>query len=207
MTVDRERRSLPNIAGMEVELRAGKEISGLAAIYYDGTPATEYRLGENVVERVHKGAFDEVLARGDDCFALYHHREDMMLGRRSAGSLTLESTPRGLAYSVPFDNTDPIHQTVAARIRRKDVRGSSVTWKIPESGQSFERRADGMIVRNIKSVAVMFDVGPTHIPCYTGTSAEMRSELTAEQLEELQRLAIKSLLEPPTPIEFLMFGE
>lgn len=195
-----ERRALPLIDGCEVELRAGKEFTGLASVYYDGTAKTEYALGENMVERVHKGAFDRVLAAGQDCFALYHHREDMMLGRRSSGTLMLEDERRGLAYRVPYDDSDPIHQTVAARIRRKDVRGSSVTWKVNE--QTFERRSDGKIVRNIHSVELMLDVGPTHIPCYASTSAEMRSELSREQVADLERLAAGQLIEPPTPIEF-----
>jgi phage head maturation protease len=79
-----------------------------------------------------------------------------------------------------------------------------VTWKIPESGQVFERRSDGVIVRNIHRVEFMLDVGPTHLPCYVNTSAEMRGgQLTEEQFEQLQQLAAGSMLQPPTPIEFL----
>jgi phage head maturation protease len=104
-----------------------------------------------------------------------------------------------------LDTSDPIHQTVAARIRRGDVRGSSVTWRLdPKGGQSFERRSDGMIVRNILKVAECIDVGPTHIPCYAGTSAEMRSELTDADIELLRMRAKEFLIEPPTPIEFFM---
>jgi HK97 family phage prohead protease len=201
MQIKTEQRSLPSLDGLETEIRAGKEFSGYAAVYYDGTPKTEYLLGGQIIERVHRGAFDDVLAGGNDMFALYHHREDMILGRRSSGSLSVESTDRGLRYSVPVDPTDPIHQTVAARIRRGDVRGSSVTWQVPPNGQSFEKRSDGSIIRNIRRVAAVFDVGPTHIPAYTATSAELRSELTAEQIELLTRTAHQSLLEPPTPVE------
>lgn len=197
-----EKRSFEPFAGLETEFRAGKEFSGFAAVYYDGTPKTEYRLGPDIVERIMPGAFDGVLSSGEDVFALYHHQESMMLGRRSAGSLALDSTPQGLRYSVPFDATDPTHQTVAARIRRGDVRGSSVTWKVPENGQSFERRSDGAIVRNIRRVAAMLDVGPTHLPAYVGTSAELRSQLTTEQAATIAELARKALREPPTPIEF-----
>jgi uncharacterized protein len=204
--METERRSVPSLEGLETELRAGKEFAGYAAVYYDGTPRTEYRLGENIIERVHKGAFDAVLNSGSDMFGLYHHREDMMLGRRSAGSLQVESNERGLYYSVPLDSTDPVHQTVAARIRRGDVRGSSVTWQVPANGQDFEKRADGMIIRNIRRAAALFDVGPTHIPCYVGTSAELRSELTAAAIAAIARQAELALIEPPTPIELFLLG-
>jgi uncharacterized protein len=196
-----EQRSLIGFEGFETEFRAGKEIAGFAAVYYDGTPKTEFQLTPDIIERVHRGAFDDVLNAGDDVFALYNHKEEMMLGRRSAGSLALDSDARGLRYSVPYDAADPIHQTVSARIKRGDVRGSSVTWQVPPNGQSFERRSDGMISRNIRRVAVMVDVGPTHLPAYTATSAEMRSQLTEQQVAEIAAAARRELLEPPTPIE------
>lgn len=196
-----ERRSIESFEGFETELRAGKEFTGYAAVYYDGSERTEFRLGPDIIERIMPGAFDDVLNSGADVFALYHHREDMMLGRRSSGSLSLDSTKQGLRYSVPFDATDPIHQTVAARVRRGDVRGSSVTWKVPPNGQTFEKRSDGMIVRLIKRVAAMLDVGPTHIPAYGGTSAEFRSAVDGESLESLRSIARQSFIEPPTPVE------
>lgn len=199
-----EKRSLAIFEGFETEFRAGKEISGFAAVYYDGTPRTEYQLTADIIERVHKGAFDAVLNSGEDIFALYHHKEEMMLGRRSAGTLALESDSRGLRYAVPYDATDPTHQTVAARIKRGDVRGSSVTWKIPPNGQSFERRSDGKVIRNIRQVAVLIDVGPTHIPAYTGTSAEMRAQLTEDQLAEMRSRILAEMIEPPTPIEIYL---
>jgi len=197
-----EHRAWQPAEGLETEFRAGKEIAGYAAVYYDGTPRTEYRLGPEIIERVHSGAFDGVLKSQEDVFALYHHREEMILGRRSSGTLQLLSNVQGLAYVVPYDASDPTHQTVAARIKRGDVRGSSVTWRIPSDGQSFERRSDGMIVRNIHRAAVVIDVGPTHSPAYSGTSAEMRSEVTGEQLAEIRAVALRSLIEPPTPAEF-----
>ncbi len=33
----------------------GKNIEGYAAVYYDGTPQTEYRLSDKIVERIHPG--------------------------------------------------------------------------------------------------------------------------------------------------------
>lgn len=201
-----ERRSLP----LQIEFRTGNrpQFRGLASVYYDGTPKTEYRLGPNIIERVHPGAFDEVLASGADILALYNHDENMLLGRLRSGSLKLKSEARGLAYAVPYDETDPTHQTVAARIRRGDAPGSSVTWKIGEDGQSFERRSsDGAIIRNIHRVGFMIDVGPTHSPAYTSTTAEMRSDpqyvpLAERDVESLAELAQQYLLEPPTPVEF-----
>ncbi|HBE68821.1 MAG TPA: HK97 family phage prohead protease [Planctomycetaceae bacterium] len=198
-----ERRAQPFAGAVAVE---NKAIRGYAAIYYDGTPATEYSVTGNVIERVHPGAFDEVLASQADMLALYNHEEAQLLGRRASGTLTLADESRGLSYSVPFDETDPVHQSVAARIRRRDVQGSSFTFVVDSSsGQSFERRSDGKIIRNLRKFRSVSDVGPTHLPSYRGTTAEFRS---AGTLADLDRMAAEALgLEPPTPVEFYFKGQ
>ncbi|HBE71248.1 MAG TPA: HK97 family phage prohead protease [Planctomycetaceae bacterium] len=180
-----------------VEIHEERAIRGYAAVYYDGTAKTEFSLTPTMVERIHPGAFDDVLAGQTDILALYHHDDSQLLGRRSAQTLELVNEKRGLAYSVPYDSSDPIHQTVAARIRRKDVSGSSFTFNIGE--EKFERRSDGKVIRNIHRFASVLDVGPTHLPTYSGTSAEFRSATTLEDYAR-QQLGI----EPPTPVEFLL---
>ncbi len=190
------------LAGVDLkDGAAGKNIEGYAAVYYDGTPQTEYRLSEKIVERVHPGAFKNILEGRSEIFGLYHHDESQLLGRRSSGTLLLKDEARGLHYSIPFDSKDPIHQTVAARIARKDVTGSSFTFAAKD--QQFEKRsADGMIIRNIYSFERVKDVGPTHLPCYPGSSAEFRS-LSDVQLIEIEAMAAASIgIEPPTPVEF-----
>lgn len=194
-----------NLAGVDLRDGAtGKNIEGFAAVYYDGTPATEYRLSDKIIERVHPGAFKKVLESRAEIFGLYHHDETQLLGRRSSGTLLLKDEARGLHYSIPFDSKDPIHQTVAARIARKDVTGSSFTFAAKD--QQFEKRSsDGMIIRNIYSFDRVKDVGPTHLPCYPGSSAEFRS-LSDVQLLAIEAAAIEALgIEPPTPIEFYKY--
>lgn len=188
-----ERRSQPFSGG--VEFRDDKAIRGYAAVYYDGTAQTEFPLTPNVVERIHPGAFAKVLESRADMLALYHHDESQLLGRRASGTLVLEDESRGLAYSVPYDNTDPVHQSVVARIKRKDVQGSSFTFAVGD--EKFERRSDGRVVRNIYSFAGVADVGPTHLPTYSGTTAEFRA---AKHVEEMAARALG--VEPPTPVEF-----
>ncbi len=183
-----------------------KAISGLASVYYDGTPKTEFSLTSTVIERIHAGAFDSILSSGADMFALYNHEESQLLGRRSSGTLKLEDTPKGLSYSIPYDATDPIHQTVASRIRRGDVTGSSLTFYIAKSdGQKFERRSDGKVIRNITKFDRVVDVGPTHLNAYAGTTAEFRSSSASAfdigRVEKMISESLAPIIEPPTPIE------
>lgn len=189
-----------------VELRSEKHIGGLAAVYYDGTPKTEYKLGPKLIERIHPGAFKEILESRSEVFGLYHHDESQLLGRLSSNTLQLTDEARGLAYSINYDATDPIHQSVAAKIRRGDVTGSSFTFA-PKK-QKYERRSDGFTIRNIYEFATLRDVGPTHLPAYAGATAEFRSELDPSEVARLHAIAQTELgLDPPTPLDFYRWME
>lgn len=177
-----ELRSLPN---------EPDRISGIGSVFYDGTPATEYKLGPNVIERVHAGAFDKFLESRSECVALYDHNPQRLLAKRSSGTLQLEKTSRGLGYSFQIDPADQDHQYVLAKMKRGDVRGSSVGFVVLPGGEQFTREGSN-IIRNLRSLAIG-DVGPTWKPCYEATTAELRS---------LSDLAEKALIEPPLPIEF-----
>ena len=79
-------------------------IEGYAAVFYDGTERTEFRLGPNMVERIHPGAFDEAF-RDDDVVALFNHDQSLIIGRRSAGTLRLSLDARGARYEIDEGET------------------------------------------------------------------------------------------------------
>jgi phage head maturation protease len=85
------------------ELRAaevsGKTLSGHAAVFGQ---LAELRGGW---EAIAPGAFDEVLGRDDDVVALRDHNPSMLLGRRAAGTLRLETDDDGLAFEVDLPDT------------------------------------------------------------------------------------------------------
>lgn len=178
-----------------------KTISGYAGIYYDGTPATEAQLAPGVIERVHPGAFDAAIGSDGECLALYDHDDAMLIGKRSSGSLQLSIDTVGLMYASQYDQSDPVHQTVASRIRRGDCSGSSMTWLLPREGRNYERRSDGVIIRNITRIDAILDVGPTHKPYYTGTSSEMRS-VGVDTADRIIAEARGELVDPPTDLDF-----
>lgn len=179
-----------------VELRAegeAKQIAGVAAVYYDGTRGTEFVLdpGGNgrrrVVERILPGAFDRVIRESNvnDTRALFNHESNYLLGRRSAGTLKLENTPRGLAYSIPYDETDPDHQRVASKMKRGDLKGSSFAFTVGASGM--ERKIEGDLgVIEIRGVDKLYDVGPVTFPAYAGTDAGLRGHDPEKELKQFR---------------------
>src|SRR5438046_482888 len=105
-----QQRSNQSTVGFRVsrDSQGGRELYGTAAVFYDGTPGTEFVLdrGGNgrrkVVERIFPTAFDAVLrdAAGNDTRGLFNHNSDHLLGRRSNGTLRLAKTSRGLDYFI-----------------------------------------------------------------------------------------------------------
>ena len=149
-------------------------ISGLAVVYYrDGDPGTEYKLPWGDVERIKRGAFDDVLG-GADVAALVNHEPNQILGRTSAGTLRLTDTPDGLRYDVDPPDTQ-LGRDTAVSIARGDIRGSSFGFNVDAKDITIERDDSGRMVNWITRVSELFDVGPVTFPAYKGTTAFMRA--------------------------------
>lgn len=156
-------------------------ITGLAAVYYNSAdPAgTQYQLWDNYFERIMPGAFDRAV-KEDDVRALQNHDPRLLLGRSSAGTLSLEVTDEGLRYTITPPPTQAGRDTVTS-LERGDLDGSSFAFNITSGGVEWsEERVKvagneiTIYLRNIKAVE-LFDVGPVTYPAYSGTSAGTRS--------------------------------
>ena len=170
-------RRYTNLAAAAVEIRAEGEGTGMihryGAVYYDGTPNTEYQLWPGMVERIMPGAFSQAVNR-DDVRALFNHDTNMVLGRKSAGTLRIFDDNRGLRYEIDPGETT-VYRDVAQFIKRKDVQGSSFAFMITDEQP---RKENGIRIREIRGVE-LFDVGPVTFPAYesTSTGVRMRGEL------------------------------
>ena len=179
-----ERRLLRNSdASIRVTQRSGKKtISGYSAVFYSSSDAgSEYRLWEDVVERIRPGAFDRAVKERHDVKALYNHNPDNLLGRSTSGTCRYSVDSKGLKYEIDVDDSDPDHQRVVSKIERGDLTGSSfafratrVTWDDNEGSDS---------VRWIEDLD-LFDVGPVTYPAYEATTTGLRSD---DQIAALKR--------------------
>ena len=175
-------RKISQFTNDRPELRSAEEneprqITGYAARFYDGTPETEYRIGENMVERIAPTAFDDI---SRDVISTFNHDLNQILGRQSAGTLSLEVDERGLRYSVPIDENDPDHQHVAAKIKSGAVAGSSFWFSIEKETRSTE---GDLQVFQLDAVNI-FEAGPVTQPAYSGSSSELRAEAAEPQETE-----------------------
>lgn len=183
----------------------GKVVRGYAAVFYrdDDKQGTEYQLYYDVIERIMPGAFDRAISEAHDARGLFNHDPNWLLGRVSSGTVRLSIDSVGLKYEIDQNDADPQWQSVAAKIDRGDITGSSFGFVVTKASWLEEKDGDTrMWYRQIEDVE-LYDVSPVTWPAYTGTSAGRmmedgdRSALLAErnrQLVEWDRIRIEASL-------------
>jgi HK97 family phage prohead protease len=173
-----ERRFTNAQTSQAVQLRAEGEdrtIEGYGAIFYDGTEASEYRLYDDMVERIDESAFARAIKENQDVRGLFNHDPSLVLGRSTSGTMKLSVDKTGLLYVIQKGNTT-VANDVAEHLERGDVSGSSFAMVVRGvEWHQEERNGVTVDVRTIKDVD-LFDVGPVTYPAYAGTESGLRSE-------------------------------
>lgn len=173
-------------------------IEGYAAVFYQpGNSDTEFELRKRprMVERVANTAFDRLLGETHDVRGLFNHDPNHLLGRTTAGTMTLSKDERGLRYAITLDTEQESHRDLRRRVQRGDLTGSSFGFNIRKDHWE---RSDGLDVRNILDVE-LFDVGPVTFPAYAATTAAARSEGDTDEAEASHALwqhSIDAQLQP-----------
>lgn len=156
-----------------IELRAGgnaktPRLVGYASVF--NSPSQD--LG-GFTEIVKPGAFTRSLASGADPLALVAHMPALVLGRRSAGTLTLQEDARGLAFDIAVPDTTAARDLMVS-VERGDVRGASFAFSTPAGGDKWDVAADGKVVRSLLAVDLA-EITICGSPAYTDTSVAVRS--------------------------------
>lgn len=184
-----------------IELRAAKPDSNSPgtlvgyAVVYD-TPSVPLSLDatSTFVEFVSPGAFDRSLAdQSIDPQAYFGHDPNRILGRESAGTLTLTTDQKGLLVAIDLpDTTDG--RDAAVSVGRRDIVGMSFGFEVSdETGEEWEEQ-DGKLIRRLKDV-ILYEVSITSNPAYESTSVALRSH--ARFVEN--RTNSPELIEDPAP--------
>jgi len=155
-----------------IELRAvgdakSPRLVGYAAIF--NSPSQD--LG-GFTEIVLPGAFTRTLKTDRDPLALVQHMPQLVLGRRSAGTLKLTEDSKGLAFEIDVPDTTAARDLLVS-VERGDVRGASFAFTTPAGGDRWEVRGD-KVVRELTDVD-LHEVTITAAPAYLDTSVARRS--------------------------------
>lgn len=156
----------------------------------DGSPILEgyfvryddiYKITEGATESIARGAFDESIK--GDVRALYNHNHDIVLGRTSAGTLTLENREAGLWGCIKINPKDTQAMDAYERILRGDVSGCSFGFDVEK--ESTEVKEDGSVHWTIEKVNPLYEVSPCVFPAYEHTSVMARDRV--DDLEEIKK--------------------
>jgi hypothetical protein len=157
-------------------------IEGYAAVF-----GRETVIGNWFREQIVPGAFKRVLSEEPDVVAALNHNWDTVLGRTSAGTLTLEETAEGLRYVAKIDPRDTGAMDIYRRVQRRTITQASFSFTVrADEWTNPPKNSTELPLRNIIEVDLLYDVGPCTFGAYSETSAEARSraqQIVVEQQE------------------------
>lgn len=142
------------------------------SLYIEGYFAvfgSEYRMWENAIETIDEDAFDDTL--DGDIRALVNHDSTLVLGRTTAGTLTLRVDRTGLWGSIRINQADQDAMNLYERVKRGDVNQCSFGFDIID--QSTEVMENGTTVWTLKRVK-LYEVSVVTFPAYEDAAVEAR---------------------------------
>ena len=162
-------------------------IEGYFAVYN-----SRYELWDGAYETIAPGAFDG--ETGGDVRALTNHDTTLVLGRTTAGTLSLRTDDRGLWGSVVVNQNDQDAMNLYERVKRGDVSQCSFGFDILDQDVQY---TDGeptvWTIRKVK----LYEVSVVTFPAYTDTSVEARkkdlSDLQKRKSAEWKRKSVEKL--------------
>lgn len=177
---EREVRTLRTPTGFEVRAAddGNVKVSGYAAIFDEEADLGYFR------EVIRKGAFKDVISRGDDVRFLINH-DGLPLARTASGTLTLKEDKRGLWMEATLKASDPDVMRITPKMERGDLNQMSFAFTIFPNGEvTWTDRAEGdeiVSVREVKKVGQVYDVAIVTFPAYAGTEIALRSREEARK--------------------------
>ena len=159
--------------GFELRAAGGddKTVAGYAAVF-NAPSLLLYGEFKEVIER---GAFAKSMSR--DIRAFWNHNSDIVIGRTTAGTLRLAEDAYGLRCEIDMPAE---RRAELENIRRGDVNQMSFSFEVNPGGESWERDADGVLVRTLHQVT-LHEVSPVTFPAYPQTSISMRGDALGDK--------------------------
>ena len=162
------------------------EIAGYFSVF-DET----YNICEGYSERIDPRAFDKSI--GGDIRALIDHDTSKVLGRTTAGTLSLKTDSHGLFGVISINTNDREALDLYARVKRGDVNQCSFGFIIDEAQDTY--REDGSVLTTITDLT-LFEVSVCTFPAYESTEVEARAKEAHAHALEAWRESMHKRLEP-----------
>jgi phage prohead protease, HK97 family len=163
-------------------------IEGYFAVF-----GSSYEMWKGAIEQIDQEAFVNTL-KNDDIRALVNHDTSLVLGRTTAGTLTLNTDERGLFGSILINRQDQDAMNLYERVKRGDVSQCSFGFDIIR--QEIEEEEDGKVIFTLKEVK-LYEVSVVTFPAYEETEVSARKkdyEIIRQKKNELWRNEMKKKL-------------
>jgi uncharacterized protein len=165
----------------------GNTLRGVAHTF--GTKTMRYGVWETFAPQV----FDKVLKSPQtDVRAFINHNPDLLLGRQSAKTLTVEAKADGLHFAIDLPNVSYAND-LKESVKRGDLDG--VSFGVIPGKYSESSDANGVITRLHTEAAQLIDISPCALPAFDGTSLEVN----ADELQALMTAAETPSAPPVVP--------
>lgn len=119
------------------------------------------------------GMFTRTLVDSPDVLMLRDHNASQLLGRTTAGTLTLNQDSKGLAFTVAVPNTAIAEDTVE-NVRNGNLNSCSFGFNVPNGGDQWTTNPDGTALRTLLDVNLA-EISITSFAAYPATSVSLRS--------------------------------
>ena len=119
-------------------------------------------------EKIEPGAFDKVLRSNPDVTIRFNHDDNLLLGRTSSGTASVESDEIGLLYTCSLPKTQTGND-VGVLVRRRDVTGSSFTFYVKKDEFKME---NGKLIRHVIEASGLLDCAPVTNPAYLSSTVK-----------------------------------
>ena len=166
---ERDYETRVQLKTLEVEERAKGEAPSLV-----GYAAVFNRLSEDLGgfrEKIAPGAFRSAI-KTSDTRALWNHDSNFVLGRKSAGTLSLREDKEGLRVEIAPPDTQWARDLMVS-IDRGDV--SQMSFGFVAEKDSWEEKQNQPPIRTLEKIRELPDVSPVTYPAYPDTQVAMRS--------------------------------
>lgn len=151
-------------------------LRGHAAVF--NSPSVEMW---GVTEYVERGAFTKTIQEFDQR-ALKNHDTNMVLGRRSAGTLRLYEDEKGLAVEIDIPDTSYGRDLIVSA-QRGDIKEMSFGFDAIRQRWEHEDNGEERTAKRYLQELRLFEVSPVTFPAYPASSFSVRS------LDELRTAA------------------
>ena len=124
------------------------------------------------VEEILPGAFAGALRAGADVLCLRDHKQELLMGRTTSGTLSLSDSTEGLRWKVQLPKTQQA-EDLAESVARGDLDTNSFGFICNPGGDKWAREG-GTSVRTLSSVELL-EISPCSFAAYPASTAALRS--------------------------------